>query len=77
MYNKTIIRVGFVISRTVKVSARVISRSRFWISQTLHPIIVNVARLDFQKKYWGQLAPTFSILSPEQVFWSPKIIFKN
>ena len=57
MYNKTIIRFGFVISRIVKDSVRVISRSRFWISQTPHPIIVNVAQLDFQKKILGPAGP--------------------
>lgn len=35
------------------------------------------AVLDFQKKSWGQLSPKFSFWSPEQVFLSPKIIFKN
>ena len=32
----------------------------------------------FRKKSRGQLAPKFfGFWSPEQVFWSPKIIFKN
>ena len=39
-------------------------------------VLKDSARL-LEKNRRGQLPPNFSFLSPEQVFWSPKIIFKN
>ena len=40
-------------------------------------VVVMLQCSTFRKNLRASWPPSFHLLSPEQVFWSPKIIFKN